>query len=389
MPILDRMASVSQHQTPRTPSWRHSILPLLAICASILPTTAAEPRNVFAATTLVIPQLTPSGDVPAATLLIDDRIPVKRNGQWLFVEQDETAELRKRAHTDTETDTDIDTTATTAPATTKTRSTVTITGTGTTTTGKTTTKSKTTSSSPLPSVFDGNLASNFSTGSACPTFISNFLADPTFKKCYPFSMLLQGSRSMFNAEKSLVSITQVLDATCAANATFCTGYFKELATNLTSASNCGADYKLGNSVVVQAYLGMTAYQPLYTASCLKDAETSSYCFGNAITNLTTPANAYFYFLPLNISLPVSSVPSCNRCLQLTMGIYRSAAADRTASIANTYISAAQQVDTVCGPAFVNDSLPEAISGGFSLKQGALSWMVLSILLSIAAQQLLF
>ena len=193
---------------------------------------------------------------------------------------------------------------------------------------------------------------------------------------------------MFNAEKSLVSITQVLDATCASNATFCTTYLKELATNLTSASNCGADYKLGNSVVVQAYLGMMAYQPLYTASCLKDATTSAYCFGNAITNLTTPANAYFYFLPLNISLPSRSTPACNRCLQLTMGIYRSATADRTASIANTYLAAAQQVDAVCGPTFVNDTLSEAVSGGYSLKQGlALGWLIPSILLSIAAQQL--
>lgn len=371
------------------------MLPLLAICASILPTTAAEPRNVFAATTLVIPQATHTGDFPAATLLRDERIPVKHNGHWSFVENNGVemeVELRKRAaHTETETDSDTETTATatattkaTTSATTKTRSTVTITGTATTTTGKTTTTLKT-SSSALPSVFDGNLASNFSTGTSCPTFISNFLADATFKKCYPFSMLLQGSRSMFNAEKSLVSVTQVLDATCAANATFCTGYLKELATNLTSTANCGADYKLGNSVVVQAYLGMMAYQPLYTASCLKDAETNAYCFGNAITNLTTPANAYFYFLPLNISLPGSSIPSCNRCLQLTMGIYRSATADRTASIANTYLSAAQQVDSVCGPSFVNDTLPAATSGGVSIKGPALAWLLPTVLLGIAAQ----
>ncbi len=184
----------------------------------------------------------------------------------------------------------------------------------------------------------------------------------------------------------------MLDATCAANATFCTSYLNSLATNMTDSANCGADYKLGNSIVVQAYLGMIAYQPLYTASCLKSRDTGAYCFASVITNLTTPSNVYFYYLPLNISLPGSSIPSCSWCLQQTMAVFRSASANRKMPIANTYLSAAQQVDTICGPGFVNDSLPAAAaSGGLSLlSQGpSLHWLAPALLLSICTQLLLF
>ncbi len=48
----------------------------------------------------------------------------------------------------------------------------------------------------------------------------------------------------------------MLDATCAANAATCTTFLTGLAANLTDPANCGADYQLGNSIVVQAYLGM-------------------------------------------------------------------------------------------------------------------------------------
>lgn len=51
-------------------------------------------------------------------------------------------------------------------------------------------------SSPLPEPFDNTPASAFqSSGStdACPKFISSLLSNPTFKSCYPLSMMLQVS----------------------------------------------------------------------------------------------------------------------------------------------------------------------------------------------------
>ncbi|KAK3938501.1 hypothetical protein QBC46DRAFT_162977 [Diplogelasinospora grovesii] len=323
---------------PQRTQWT-AVLALLAclVCQALVTTATADaPR-------------------PIETLEIDTRVPVRGDdGGWIFLSQDE-ADLRrvkKRAPISSASASDgVTTTFSIAVST--------VTGASTT---------STVPASPLPSPLDGGLSSNFSGdagSSPCPGYINSFLTDPTFKQCYPFSLLLQGSRSFFNAEKSLVSITQVLDATCAPNATFCNNYLQQLAKNLTSEANCGPDYQLGNSVVVQAYLAMTAYAPLYGAACLKDPETSMYCFANAVTNLTNPSNTYFYYLPLNISLPGSTVPSCGSCLQQTMDVFQAATANRKQALVSTYPSAAQQVNTICGPNFVNQSLASEIvsSGG--------------------------
>ena len=143
--------------------------------------------------------------------------------------------------------------------------------------------------------------------------------------------------------------------------------------------------------MVQAYLGMVAYPTVYSATCLQDPETSSYCFGNAVTNYTTPSNVYIYYLPLNISLPGSSIPSCNWCLQQTMAVFQASSANRKLPVAYTYQSAAQQVDTICGPGFVNDTLPIAIisnaAPGSITAPGAF-WLAFSVLFGVAMHLLL-
>jgi hypothetical protein len=45
-------------------------------------------------------------------------------------------------------------------------------------------------STSLPQPFDTTIGSNFTSGSGCPKFF-NFLSDPQFQQCYPFSLLLQ------------------------------------------------------------------------------------------------------------------------------------------------------------------------------------------------------
>ncbi|KAL1881415.1 hypothetical protein VTK73DRAFT_4175 [Phialemonium thermophilum] len=307
--------------------------------------------------------------IPTETLEVDLRIPVLEQGSWVTLspQEHELRRLGKRHTFDP------------PPVTTTYKiSALTITEASTTTTIP---------ASPLPSPLDSSLSTNFSSKnghSPCPTFINSFLTDPIFKQCYPFSLLLQGSRSFFEAEKSLVSITEVLDATCAANSTFCSLYLNDLAKNLTKPSTCGPDYQLGNSVVVQAYMSMIAYQPLYSASCLRDQDTNSYCYANAVTNLTTPANVYFYFLPLNISLPGSSIPTCNGCLERTMAIFQAASANRKLPIASTYVSAAKQVNTICGPGFVNDTLPNPITTSAGIFSPVPSYWLLIALLTASA-----
>jgi hypothetical protein len=191
--------------------------------------------------------------------------------------------------------------------------------------------------------------------------------------------------SFFQAEKSIVTLSRVLDATCAANATFCSSYLTSLASNLTQSSNCGDDFQAGNSVVTGAYTGMIAYRALFSAGCLQDPSTSMYCFADTITNRSAPLDIYIYQLPLGVNLSAGAVPTCNWCLGQTMSIFQAATANRNLPIASTYQPAAQQIDTLCGPTFVNQSLAaEVQSAAFPRSAPHTStWLLLFITLVAA------
>ncbi|UNI14315.1 hypothetical protein JDV02_000955 [Purpureocillium takamizusanense] len=221
------------------------------------------------------------------------------------------------------------------------------------------------SQSPLPSPFDNNISSDFkldSSDNRCPNFMSSLLSDPTFKSCYPISMLFQTSRGFFDAEKKLLSIVRVLDASCKADVSTCTNFLSQAAQNLTTEANCKAEIDRRQSLVLAAWRGLKAYEVLYKATCLQDKSTSMYCFANAVTNLTTPSDSFLYLVAFGLALPGSSTPSCNWCNQETMAIYRAASADRQQFVADKYEPAARQVNAVCGPNFVNGTLPAAQSG---------------------------
>lgn len=151
----------------------------------------------------------------------------------------------------------------------------------------------------------------------------------------------------------------MLDETCAADVDSCNNFMSTAAKNLTSDDNCKDEYNDGLTTVMQAYRGLVSYETIYTATCLQDPDTDSYCFANAVTNLSTPSDAYLYFLPYDLELPGSSSPTCNWCNKETMAFYHAASADRDQPVANTYESAARQINTLCGPDFVNSTLPEA------------------------------
>ncbi|ROW15014.1 hypothetical protein VPNG_03312 [Cytospora leucostoma] len=312
-----------------------------------------------------LPEPTAAPDL-AETLLLDTQVPaLLDHGMWTMLEP---AELRRRASVASSVTTTFEITvpSTTSGATSTDDSGLespTDAETSVSASATTSTVTATTSSSSLPSPFDGGLSNNFTT-KTCPTFINDMLADAEFQACYPVSLLIQSSQSFFDAQKSLVSMTTVLDHACQANATRCTTYLASTARNLTASSACAADYAAGNPVAVEAYLGLVAYPVLYSATCLKDADGTSgvgaYCFADAVTNTTNPTEAYFYHLPLNTSLPGGTVPVCASCLRDTMGIYQVAAANRRQPVAYTYAAAAAQVNTLCGPGFVNETLPDAI-----------------------------
>ncbi|KAL6891478.1 hypothetical protein HDV57DRAFT_513865 [Trichoderma longibrachiatum] len=247
--------------------------------------------------------------------------------------------------------------------------------------------SSSTSSSALPEPFDNTPASAFQmegSTDSCSSFILNLLKDPTFKSCYPLSMMLQTSTGLFQAEKSLLSIVRVLDATCKANSVSCATFLNQAATNLTKSENCKAEIAQNQTLVLQAYHGLLAYKEVYAATCLQDPTTSQYCFANAVTNLDTPSDAYLYFLPYGLALPGSSNPSCSWCTQQTMDIYYSASADRDASVADVYADAARQVNTLCGPNYVNGTLPPASSEGRALRPAIYSATLALLCTGLAA-----
>lgn len=105
------------------------------------------------------------------TLLIDARVPILDRSQRALMPPDDHRQLLARQRSDPSW---LTTTVEAAAS----------------------TSDQTTAPSPLPSPFDSALGANF-TGSdggdpsACPSFIDSFLEDPTFKQCYPISLLLQ------------------------------------------------------------------------------------------------------------------------------------------------------------------------------------------------------
>ncbi|KAK1984818.1 hypothetical protein LZ30DRAFT_779567 [Colletotrichum cereale] len=311
----------------------------------------------------------PAVVLPIDALVVDDRTPTMIRGRWTMVPH-EYAELKKRDE-----EGGITPTPTTADMATLEPTTLTV--------SVTVPAATVDVSSPLPSPFDTSLAFNFTSndGASCPRFINSLLTNQNFKKCYPLSMLLQGSRSFFQAEKQLLSIVRVLDATCSADVQYCTGFLEGVAGNLTLDANCGSDYQSGNPIVMQAYLGLKSYEMLYKATCLTDPDTSMYCFANAVTNLTTPSNVYFYYLPLNLTLPASANPTCGSCLRRTMDIFQTFTTNRKLPIASTYEDAARQVNTLCGPEYVNDTLLAAVSMAVL---SAPSWTLTATTLALAA-----
>ncbi|KAI9839147.1 MAG: hypothetical protein M1819_003140 [Sarea resinae] len=134
-----------------------------------------------------------------------------------------------------------------------------------------------------------------------------------------------------------------------------------LAMQIREDINCGADYRLQNPIVIQAYNGLVAYDPLYHAGCLKDSN-NNYCFANAVTNTSSPSDSYIYYLALGIALPGGLTPTCNMCLQNTMAILSAAAANTSQPVSTDYAAAAQELDVGCGPSFANSTISRVVKG---------------------------
>ena len=136
-------------------------------------------------------------------------------------------------------------------------------------------------------------------------------------------------------------------------------------------------------MVRQAYNGLLAYAPLYTASCLKDMATGEYCYAEAITNTTQPADSYAYFLPLGIPLPQGAQLTCSGCLQNTMAVFNEAARNMSQPVSGDYVGAAAQINANCANGFVNASVQVIAGSGRNVGGALLPPLGLGSLLGLA------
>jgi hypothetical protein len=166
-----------------------------------------------------------------------------------------------------------------------------------------------------------------------------------------------------------------------------------LAAQLIDNDNCGQDFRQQNPLVVQAYAGLIAYEPVYRATCLKDEAgdeaSKSYCFVEAVTSTNTnsdgdsasnsnssssstgsSADFYPYYTAIGLSMPQTASPTCTQCLKETMRIFASYAENEVQPLARTYLPCAVQVDKSCGNGFVSTDVkvgsvtsPNAAAGG--------------------------
>jgi hypothetical protein len=194
---------------------------------------------------------------------------------------------------------------------------------------------------------------------------------------------LQGSTSFFRAQGSLTSLVTVLDQTCDVDVNYCSAYMTDAARNLTQEANCQEEYRAGHSLTMLAYNGLRAYQMLFAATCLQDQDSDMYCYASAATNTTDPSDSKFYFMPYQLGFPGGSTPSCSWCTQETMAIFHAASADRSQVISQMYGQAALSVNAVCGPDYVNATLPAEESASNVIHAPGVAMSLLGIFATVA------
>ena len=188
----------------------------------------------------------------------------------------------------------------------------------------------------------------------------------------------QTSQGFFQSSRSPKTVNGLLDTACSADLQSCKSVMNNYAAGIKATGACGSDFEAQNPNVLEAYQGFLAYEAVYTATCLRSTQTNGYCFTGAITNTSSPTDSYVYYLPLGISLPASTEPTCNQCLETTMNNYAQYAGNGTLPLSAVYGSAVQTMDLVCGPKFVTAAVPKVVGAAASLTPSSILLTVISL-----------
>lgn len=87
-------------------------------------------------------------------------------------------------------------------------------------------------------------------------------------------------------------------------------------------------------------------------------QKATYCYSDALFSMVESSSddAYLYLLPLGISFPSSSTPSCFQCTKDVMAIFHSYTNSTNNVITSTYNSASSIIAQKCASNFVNTSI---------------------------------
>jgi hypothetical protein len=173
---------------------------------------------------------------------------------------------------------------------------------------------------PFPQPYDeSSLSDNFTT-IGCQAFFSNFTQDTNFRQCRSFSFLLNSSAAFLQAQRNLTLINAIIWGTCNTppTAQSCGATMSSYLSQLNSV--CKNDLAAENPVVLQAQIGFQSYTAMRTAACLPDPTTNAFCYIDALA-ATTPADLYFFGLPLGTPVPNTTKPSCSPCVKSVLAVY--------------------------------------------------------------------
>ncbi|TFK49134.1 hypothetical protein OE88DRAFT_1683778 [Heliocybe sulcata] len=201
---------------------------------------------------------------------------------------------------------------------------------------------------PFPQPYD-KLEQNFST-QGCQLFFTAMLQADDFRVCRPFSLLLQNSYAFSEAQSNLTEMNAIIWGTCntSTDEDTCVATMASYLSQMKS--QCSKEISNGFTAVTQAVAGLEAYKLMRDVACQPDPATNAYCFIDAIRN-TNPSDLYFYNLPLGMTVPNSSAPTCDACTQTLMSMYDQAA-DNVTGLQQTYDAAALFVRGSCGSDYV-------------------------------------
>ncbi|KIK54162.1 hypothetical protein GYMLUDRAFT_917680 [Collybiopsis luxurians FD-317 M1] len=229
----------------------------------------------------------------------------------------------------------------------------------------------------LPTPFpQPSYTQNFSTQS-CFDFFQNMTNSVDFRSCRPFGILQSASSDFGELQDNLTALNAVIWGTC--NTTpgvdQCTSTMASYAASLRSS--CSKDLSNKNANAVSTLSALQAYSLTYSAGCLTDPTTNSYCYVKAAHN-SNPSDLFFYNLPSGISISNTSTLTCSSCTKSLMSLYVNALnanASQYEPLAQVYGSAQALASSACGPTYasVSTSSQADTSGALSYRGDAGAW----------------